>query len=92
MFGLNIYRHRYFENNFGLFWPPASCCHLPGPVLISGVHRRKGIKRTEDRVSVKREAIGIDWMNVSELDQAIPPAYTEWLGQKAIKYLKEWAA
>jgi hypothetical protein len=32
------------------------------------------------------------WMSRLEMDQAIPPAYTEWLGKKAIMYLKERAA
>jgi DNA (cytosine-5)-methyltransferase 1 len=33
-------------------------------------------------------ALGIDWMNKDELAQAIPPAYTEWIGQQLIGALK----
>ena len=29
-----------------------------------------------------RQAIGIDWMDWDELREAIPPAYTEWIGQR----------
>ena len=28
----------------------------------------------------RRRVMGIDWMNRAELSQAIPPAYTTWLG------------
>ena len=46
---------------------------------------------TQDR----RDAMGIDWMTSSELSQAIPPAYTEFIGKyliaelKSLKELKE---
>jgi DNA (cytosine-5)-methyltransferase 1 len=33
-------------------------------------------------------AMGIDWMNQSELAQAIPPAYTEWIGQQLMLHLE----
>ena len=31
-----------------------------------------------------REVMGIDWMTRDELAQAIPPAYTEWIGKQII--------
>lgn len=37
--------------------------------------------------SEQREAMGIDWMTVDELSQAIPPAYTEFIGKQIIQQL-----
>lgn len=34
-------------------------------------------------------AMGVDWMNKTEITQAIPPAYTEWIGRQLIQYVKE---
>jgi DNA (cytosine-5)-methyltransferase 1 len=85
MFGLNIYRHRYFEVNFEIPLLQTSCCHFKSPVLITGTHRRSYEPRYEYSVADCREASGINWMIRTELDQAIPPAYTEYIG----KYLME---
>jgi DNA (cytosine-5)-methyltransferase 1 len=35
-----------------------------------------------------REAMGIDWMPMSKLSQAIPPAYSEFIGRQALQILK----
>lgn len=53
----------------------------------ASLHRaEKGQKNfTADQ---ERQAMGIDWMTVDELSQAIPPAYTEWIGRQLIEYLE----
>lgn len=38
---------------------------------------------TQDR----RDAMGISWMTGKELSQAIPPAYTKWIGEQAMRIL-----
>jgi DNA (cytosine-5)-methyltransferase 1 len=35
-----------------------------------------------------RKAMGIDWMRRSELREAIPPAYAEFIGREAIAHMK----
>ena len=39
-----------------------------------------------------RRAMGIDWMTRDGLAQAIPPAYTAFLGAELLSHLRERAA
>lgn len=82
MFELPIWRHRYFEifPPLNVLLPP--CRHDFVPVLISGTTRRKGVRRMDTPVAIRRTAMGCDWMTTKELDEAIPPAYTEWIGHR----------
>lgn len=90
MFGLLTMRPRLFETNFPLpfvFAPPPAARHA-----------RMGRKPKEGEyvhvvghvsdVAYCRRAMGIDWMVQGELADAIPPAYTEWIGQHLMDYLK----
>lgn len=50
---------------------------------------RKVDKGVEDFDVVQgREAMGIDWMTLAELCQAIPPAYSEFLGRQVMSALQ----
>jgi DNA (cytosine-5)-methyltransferase 1 len=82
MFGLNVFRHRTFESSMLLF--------APGPCRHTGQVKRWR-QKTGTYISVvghdfrrdeARQAMGIEWMLNKELSQALPPVYTQYLGQQ----------
>lgn len=94
MFGLRVYRHRLFETSFFTLSIP----HIPhkdktpaagrgispkGFICVTGNGGLKGIGFTK----YARQAMGIHWMNRYELSQAIPPAYTHWIGERLLEVL-----
>jgi len=98
-FGLEVRRHRRFGSNFLML--PNGCRHdlQPLPVDVTGhseqgrVYRaRKALGLPPVGIVEKREAMGIDWMNRDELAQAIPPAYTQWIGEQLIDHLAQVAS
>lgn len=101
-FGLLLRRHRLFEASFPLH-TAGPCQHgkdfgvYAGKVTrigTRGTAYRAGSGRTHYRpktasVAHGRHAMGIDWMDIKELSQAIPPAYTRYVGTLAQAYLVE---
>jgi DNA (cytosine-5)-methyltransferase 1 len=102
MFGLPIPRHRLFETSWRI--PALDAPHHPDcrgiakqyalarrwdprDMTVTGKGRRAG---TSARWS---EVMGIDWhMSQHQLKEAIPPAYTEWIGRQLIAAIGEKAA
>lgn len=61
--------------------------HGPSPLAsVVGVHGH--INYSGER-KLREEAMDIDWMNPYELTQAIPPAYTEYIGRQLAAHIKE---
>lgn len=93
---LRVYRHRLFESNMPLIVPD----HPRHAELTFTHDKRKAhygqkLDLTTMRVQVtgggnapvwaKRQAMGgLDWMTGREVNEAIPPAYTEYLGRQLI--------
>jgi DNA (cytosine-5)-methyltransferase 1 len=101
MFGLGVIRHRWFEVSWAWFDLLPPCDHSyytasvfgggalspPGGSSVNGRHtvmqQRKHVAHTEAAA-----AMGIDWMTRDELSQAIPPAYTEYIGGQLIDQIR----
>lgn len=86
---LNVYRERIFESNV-LLEAPAHQAHVQpltkmGRAPIPG--NRMFIVGNFIGAEEGRKAMGIDWMARSELSQAIPPPYTEYIGQQLMKVI-----
>lgn len=94
-FGLGVRRHRLFETNW-MVWNPPACRHdlQPEPIDVTGTggpcdkpNPSGGIHRKPRNLAHARYVMGIDWMTRSELSEAIPPAYTEFIGSQLLASL-----
>lgn len=89
MFGLRTYRHRLFESNVPLIAP----VH-PGhaaPTTKMGRPVRDGefmhVVGNFHGASLGREVMGMPWATRDGLREAIPPAYSRWIGQRIVAAL-----
>jgi len=95
--GLRVLRHRLFESNILLTAP----AHGKHPLVFTH-DKRKGHhgKLDQDTSFVQvtgggncskanaADAMGIDWMTKNELNEAIPPAFTEYLGRQLAAHIR----
>ena len=90
-FGLDVQRHRWFESNVPMMSPP--CAHGLQKPRFAHATNRKNLRRTVEigvwriPLPVQQKAMGIDWMTLDELTEAIPPAYTEYIGGNLLETL-----
>jgi DNA (cytosine-5)-methyltransferase 1 len=95
MFGLKrLKRERWFETSWHGFDLRSPCLHLEPVITVAGhdvpSHQRKfGRSVTLDE---RKAAMGIEWMGRDELGQAIPPAYTEYIGARLLEHMASEAA
>lgn len=89
MFGLHLYKHRLFECSFA--------CEQPWHNSHTTPQTKMGRRPKADEimqvvghfsgVEEAKYAMGIHWMVRDELAEAIPPAYSEFIGRAAIAHL-----
>jgi DNA (cytosine-5)-methyltransferase 1 len=90
--GIYTIRHRLFETNFtlvGINCPKDQYGYIAHPRTrrtdVSSKYINSDFKNC--RVSDIRIGFGIDWMTRRELQEAIPPAYTEYVGRQLKSHL-----
>jgi DNA (cytosine-5)-methyltransferase 1 len=96
MFGLRVYRPRLFECNW-----PVMAYTAPAPINPIGVYGAKPDGRrlmtradgSEQRAAASlaeaQDAMQTPWMtDFRDIAEAVPPAYSEYLGAQLIDYLK----
>lgn len=96
---LRVIRHRLFESNIAL---AGADCPKPKHPLVFTFDKRKPHygKLDQDTAYVqvtgggncsirnKRDAMGTPWMSAKECNEAIPPAYAEFIGKQIINHLE----
>jgi len=96
-FGLPIRRHRLFESNVWIWG--ILCSHKEYPRrympawnrtnLLRVLSLSGGYQQGKTDIEEHRAAMGVDWdMDIKELSQSIPPAYTEYIGKGLIALLE----
>jgi DNA (cytosine-5)-methyltransferase 1 len=89
MFGLETYRHRLFETNWEMTAPE----HPPhvakntkmGRAPVPGEYMH--VVGNFSGVDKGRQVMGMPWANRDGLREAIPPAYSEYVGRQLIEHL-----
>ena len=93
---LRVLRHRLFEANFFILVPP----HPKHPLVHTFDKRKNHYGKTNEwtdyvqvtgggncTVAAAKDAMGIDWMTKNELNESIPPAYAEYVGDALMKHI-----
>ncbi len=97
-FGLRVRRHRYFETNLDHVWSlPCRHAEQGRPIGVYGDHpqddteyrRPDGTRRGDKAKTIDeaRDVMGMPWATWHGTTQAVPPAYTEFLGHQLAAHL-----
>ena len=86
-----IQRHRNFEASVMMMQPQHNHPAVGRSLVVTGHAFIAEVRETSERrqgpFDLACRLMGIDWMTRKELVQAIPPAYTEWVGAQLMAIL-----
>jgi DNA (cytosine-5)-methyltransferase 1 len=93
---LRVLRHRLFETSFPMLIPH----HGKHPLVHTFDKRKNHYGKTNEWIdfvqvtgggnctlAAARQAMGINWMTKTEINEAIPPAYTRFIGAQLLNHL-----
>ncbi len=100
---MEIQRHRIFETNWDIQPPMWPCRHklngqdrYPGGRSVARTGVSTGLVRATIEIgswdiplAKQQEAMDIDWMTLEELSEAIPPCYTQFIGDQLLAHLQQ---
>lgn len=86
-----LQRHRLFESSFPI--PPLGCNHVLPVIGVYGHgsmshERRKAGDFNVSSADVRREVMEMPWANRDEIGEAIPPAYTKYIGEQFLNQME----
>jgi DNA (cytosine-5)-methyltransferase 1 len=100
MFGLGVHRPRLFESNVMLLAPAAPVTKNPVGVygdrpvkrystrLNGNMSGKRSTLRIARSLEEAREVMGMPWANWHGCREAIPPAYTEFIGPQLLEHIE----
>jgi DNA (cytosine-5)-methyltransferase 1 len=102
-YGNQLRRHRLFECSFeilltmqcahnnasavGVYGGGQNHDRMRQPKIVGAHGNNEDDPSKLFGIDARREAMGIEWMTGKELNQAIPPAYTEFIGRQLMELL-----
>jgi DNA (cytosine-5)-methyltransferase 1 len=96
MFGLGVHRPRYFVSNVLILSPSRTAPPINGIGVYGRTHdgrrlfnrKSNGTYRAARSLEEAHEAMGMDWADWYGTKEAIPPAYTEYIGAQLLSSLE----
>jgi DNA (cytosine-5)-methyltransferase 1 len=86
--GWALRRHRKFASNVWLMGPGCACPRrILGVYGTGGGYKEEYGRGNKANLSEASALMGIDWMNRAEISQAIPPVYTQYVGEQLMAAL-----
>jgi DNA (cytosine-5)-methyltransferase 1 len=89
MFSLDVRRHRWFELGNWDAMAPGGCNHKGWTRQFKSSTDRENLRYTievgawDEPLERQKAAMGVDWeITVRELSEAVPPAYTKFIGEQ----------
>jgi len=91
-FDIEVRRHRLFETSFLLTGLPCEHWRFTERKYPGSSNRPNGrtvcnIGEYRVPLAVQQQAIGIDWMTLAEISQAVPPVFTKHIGEQLLEHL-----